>query len=114
MSAPVMAPAPAMAVAWWKASILTTETFENRTVNITALVEIALALLIARGGTLADLLSAPALTDTQWLLGAAPAVLLFIVWELGKAIARSRHAHVEQNRGQPAAHSIGGTKPAPA
>ncbi len=33
MSAPVMAPAPAMAVAWWKASILTTETFDNRTVN---------------------------------------------------------------------------------
>ena len=69
---------------------------------------------VAHAGTLADLLSARALTDTRWLLGAAPAVLLFIVWELGKAIARSRHAHVEQNRGQPAAHSIGGTKPAPA
>jgi Ca2+-transporting ATPase len=103
-----------MAVAWWKASILTTETFENRTVNITALVEIALALLIARGGTLADLLSAPALTDTQWLLGAAPAVLLFIVWELGKAIARSRHPHVAQDRDQPAAQPTAGTEPAQA
>ena len=112
MSAPVMAPAPAMAVAWWKASILTTETFENRTVNITALVEIALALLIARGGTLADLLSARALTDTQWLLGAAPAVLLFIVWELGKAhrplTSRAHRAGPWPTR-RPA---IGGTKPA--
>ncbi len=38
-----------------KASILRVETFDNRTLNITALVEIALALLIARGGALTSL-----------------------------------------------------------
>ena len=66
------------------------ETFDNRTLNITALVEIALAVLIARGGALHDLLGTAALTSTQWLIGALPALVLFIVWELGKAIARGR------------------------
>jgi hypothetical protein len=28
------------------------------------------------------------LSGTQWLIGAAPAVLLFVLWELGKLIAR--------------------------
>lgn len=73
-----------------KATLLSSETFDNRTLNITALVEIVLAVLIARGGDLTSLLGAAGLTDTQWLIGAAPAVLLLILWELGKAIARSR------------------------
>ena len=71
-----------------KASILRVETFDNRTLNITALVEIALALLIARGGALTSLLGTAALSSAQWLIGALPALVLFIVWELGKAIAR--------------------------
>ncbi len=71
-----------------KASILRVETFDNRTLNITALVEIALALLIARGGALTSLLGTAALSSEQWLLGALPAVVLLIVWEIGKAIAR--------------------------
>jgi Ca2+-transporting ATPase len=73
-----------------KATALRAETFDNRTLNITALVEIVLAVLIARGGDLTSLLGAAGLTETQWLIGAAPAVLLLILWELGKAIARSR------------------------
>jgi Ca2+-transporting ATPase len=84
-----------------RASILTTETFDNRTVNITMLIEIALAVLIVRGGTLTDLLGAAALTDTQWLIGAAPALLLFIGWELGKAIARGRTPHPHPTADQP-------------
>ena len=71
-----------------KASVLRVETFDNRTLNITALVEIALALLIARGGALTSLLGTAALTSTQWLIGALPALVLLIAWELGKAIAR--------------------------
>ena len=67
-----------------KASILRTETFDNRTLNITALVEIVLAVLIARGGVLTSLLGTAGLTDDQWLIGAAPAVLLLILWELGQ------------------------------
>ena len=85
-----------------KASILTTETFDNKTVNITMLIEIALAVLIVRGGTLTDLLGTAALTDTQWLIGAAPALLLFLGWELGKAIARGRTPHPHPDNDQPA------------
>ena len=50
--------------------------------------ELALALLIARGGVLTSLLGTVPLTGRQWLIGAAPAVLLFVLWELGKLIAR--------------------------
>ena len=73
-----------------RATALRTETFDNRTLNITALVEILLAVLIARGAALTDLLGTVALTDTQWLIGAAPALVLLVCWEIGKLIARSR------------------------
>ncbi len=72
------------------ASILTVDTFDNKTLNVTALVEVALAILIARGGDLTLLLGAARLTSTQWLLAALPAVLLLVGWELGKAVARRR------------------------
>ena len=58
-----------------KATVFTTATFDNATLNIVALVEIVLAVLIARGGALTSLLDLQALTDTQWLIGAAPAVV---------------------------------------
>ncbi len=77
-----------------KASILRVETFDNKTLNITALIEIALALMIARGGALTSLLGTAALSSTQWLIGALPALVLFILWELGKAIARGRSKQV--------------------
>ena len=70
------------------ATILRMETLNNNTVNLTILVEIALALLIARGGALTSLLGTQALTGRQWLIGALPAAVLFILWELGKLIAR--------------------------
>ncbi len=79
-----------------KASTLSVETFDNKTLNITAAVEIALAILIARGGVLTSLLGAAALTSTQWLIGALPALLLFIAWELGKAIARRRRSSAQE------------------
>jgi P-type Ca2+ transporter type 2C len=69
-------------------SVLHTETFDNNAVNVTLLVEIALALMIARGGALTSLLGTQALTGRQWLIGALPALVLFILWELGKLIAR--------------------------
>ena len=79
-----------------KASILRLETFDNRTLNITAVVEIALAVMIARGAALTSLLGAEALTSTQWLIGALPALVLFIAWELGKTIARRRTSSVQK------------------
>jgi Ca2+-transporting ATPase len=72
------------------ASILTTQTFDNGTLNITAAIEIVLAILIAEGAFLPPLLGTSQLTGDQWLLGAVPAVILFIGWELGKLIARRR------------------------
>jgi P-type Ca2+ transporter type 2C len=76
------------------------ETFDNKTVNITAVVEIALAVLIAKGALLPSLLGTVTLTGEQWLIGAAPAVLLVLAWELGKAIARRRET--PQDQPQPA------------
>jgi P-type Ca2+ transporter type 2C len=79
-----------------KASILRLETFDNNTVNITTLVEIVLAILIARGAFLPSLLSTSSLTGRQWLIGAAPALVLFIAWELGKLIARRRVSSTDE------------------
>ena len=69
-------------------SILRIETLDNNIVNVTIVVELALALLIARGGVLTSLLGTQALTGRQWLIGALPALVLCILWELGKLIAR--------------------------
>ena len=69
-------------------SILRMATLDNNVVNVTIAIELALALLIARGGTLTALLNTQALTGREWLIGALPALLLAILWELGKLIAR--------------------------
>ena len=69
-------------------SILRQETFDNRTVNITAVVEIVLAILIAKGAFLPSLLGTQTLTGEQWLIAASTALVLFLAWELGKALAR--------------------------
>ena len=73
-----------------KASILRVETFDNNTVHITAAAEVRLAILIAKGAFLRSLLSTVQLCGGQWLIGAAPALLLFLLWELGKLTARRR------------------------
>jgi Ca2+-transporting ATPase len=77
-----------------KASILRVETFDNRALNITAVIEVALAVLIATGAFLPDLLGTVTLTSGQWLIGASPALVLFLGWEIGKLIARRRSGHV--------------------
>jgi Ca2+-transporting ATPase len=73
-----------------KGSILRVDTFDNRTLNLTLLAEVVLAILIARGGVLSSFLGTAALTPREWLIGALPAVVLFVGWELGKLIARRR------------------------
>ena len=75
-----------------KATILQSETFDNRTLNITVLVELVLAVMIAEGTLLTSFLRTADLSGSQWLFGAAPAVVLFLGWEVGKAIARKRSA----------------------
>ena len=76
-------------------TILREETLNNNTVNLTILAELALTLLIARGGALTSLLGTQTLTGRQWLVGAVPAVALLVLWELGKLIARRRAAGVQ-------------------
>ena len=50
------------------------ETFDNNAVNVTVLVEVALAVMIVRGGALTGLLGTVPLTGRQWLVGLIPAL----------------------------------------
>jgi Ca2+-transporting ATPase len=73
-----------------KASILSRDTFDNSKLNLTALAEFGLAILIAEGTFLPTFLKTASLTGNQWLIGAAPALALFLLWEFGKWLARRR------------------------
>ena len=73
-----------------KGSILRVETFDNMTLNLVVMAEVVLAVLIAEGAFLPSLLKTVDLTGQQWLWGAAPAVVLFIGWEIGKLVAHRR------------------------
>ena len=77
-----------------KATAFRLETFDNRTLNLTAAAEVVLAVLIARGTFLPPLLGTATLSGDQWLVAAASAVVLLLGWELGKAMARRRAAQV--------------------
>jgi Ca2+-transporting ATPase len=72
------------------ATVLREETLNNNTVNLAIVAEVVLALLVGRGGALTSLLGTQPLTGQQWLFGALPALLLFVLWELGKLTARRR------------------------
>ena len=63
-------------------------TFDNRTLNLVILVELAVAVLTTRGGALSSLLGTERLTSDQWFLSLTPAAGLFVLWELGKLVAR--------------------------
>jgi len=79
------------------ATAVTTETFDNRNMNWTALVEIVLAVLITQMEVMRRLFGTVQLSLTQWGLALVPAVALLVLWELGKLIARR-----EADRPQPA------------
>ena len=70
------------------ATALTTETFDNRNLNLTALVELVLAVLVTRTDIMRSLFGTAQLSLTQWALALVPAVALFFLWEIGKLIAR--------------------------
>ncbi|HEV2980762.1 MAG TPA: cation-transporting P-type ATPase [Solirubrobacteraceae bacterium] len=69
-------------------SILARETFDNAKMNWTALVEIALAVMITQMDLFNRLLDTMPLTAAQFGLALASAVLLLVLWEAGKLIAR--------------------------
>ena len=70
------------------ATALTSETFDNRSLNWTAVVELVLAVLITEMDVLRRIFGTVQLSLTQWALALAPAVALFFLWELGKLVAR--------------------------
>ena len=69
-------------------STLTSETFDNPRVNWTALAELALAVMVTQMDLFNRLLGTTPLRAGQFGLALASAVLLYVLWELGKLIAR--------------------------
>jgi Ca2+-transporting ATPase len=71
---------------------LTIDTFDNRQMNWTAIAELALAVMITQMDLFNRLLDTTPLKAPQFGLALASAVLLIILWEVGKLIARRRAA----------------------
>ncbi|MEI7759985.1 MAG: HAD-IC family P-type ATPase [Thermoleophilia bacterium] len=65
-------------------------TFDCRQINLISLGEIVLTFLATEVGVLNRLLGTTPLSGDQWLLAIAPAIALFLLWELGKLIVRAR------------------------
>jgi Ca2+-transporting ATPase len=72
------------------ATALTIGTFDNRNLNVTALGEVVLAVLITQMDALRAVFGTVQLSISQWMLSAAPALALVFLWELGKLVARRR------------------------
>ena len=70
------------------ASAFTTDTFDNRRLNWTALAELVLAVLITQMDAMRTVFGTVQLTRSQWALALVPALVLLVLWELGKLIAR--------------------------
>jgi Ca2+-transporting ATPase len=71
-------------------SALRHETLDNRTMNLTALAEIVLAVAVTQLDGFNRLLGTRPLTAGQFGLALAAAVVLFFVWEVAKVVARRR------------------------
>jgi Ca2+-transporting ATPase len=73
-------------------SALVSETFDNSRMNWTAVIELALAVMITQMDLFNRLLGTLPLKAGQFGLAFASAVLLIVLWELGKLVARRRGA----------------------
>jgi len=71
-------------------SVLTVHTFDNAKMNWTAAAELLLAVMITQMDLFNRLLKTTALTSPQFGLAVGSAVLLLVLWEIGKLIARRR------------------------
>ena len=78
-----------------KESILTTSTFNSKQMNWIVLFEAILPLFMVYTHVFNVWLGTAPLTWQQWAWSLAPAGILFVLWEVGKAIARAteRRAH---------------------
>ncbi len=73
-------------------SVLTTSTFDNAQMNWTAVAELALAVAVTQMDLFNRLLDTTPLKAPQFGLALGSAVLLLLLWEGGKLIARRREA----------------------
>ena len=71
-------------------SLLISETFDNPKMNWTAVAELALAVMITQMDLFNRLLDTTPLKAPQFGLAVASAVLLLVLWEVGKLLARRR------------------------
>jgi P-type Ca2+ transporter type 2C len=89
-------------------SALATETFDNRSMNWTAVAETALAVMVTQMDLFNRLLGTVPLTAAQFGLALAAAVLLLALWEIGKLIARRQisttESHISRSSSAPARH----------
>jgi Ca2+-transporting ATPase len=69
-------------------SVFRSDTFDNRQMNWTAVIEIALAVVVTQMDLFNRLLDTVPLKAGQFGLALASAVLLLALWELAKLIAR--------------------------
>jgi P-type Ca2+ transporter type 2C len=73
-------------------SSLTSEAFDNAKMNWTAAAELALAVMVTQMDLFNRLLKTTPLTAPQFGLAVASAVLLLVLWEIGKLVARRSSA----------------------
>jgi P-type Ca2+ transporter type 2C len=78
-------------------STLASDTFDNRSMNLTALAEIALAVMVTQMDLFNRLLGTVPLKAGQFGLALAAAALLLAIWEIGKLIARRQISSPESN-----------------
>jgi Ca2+-transporting ATPase len=68
--------------------VITTSTFDSKTMNWVALGEFVLALATTQLDGLRRLLGTSALTINQFAWALVPTIALFMAWELGKLLLR--------------------------
>jgi P-type Ca2+ transporter type 2C len=88
------------------ATTFTTETFDNRNLNWTALAEFVLAVLITQMDVMRRIFGTVQLSFQQWALALVPAVALLFLWELGKLVARRETADTHNATRRPIPRSI--------
>jgi P-type Ca2+ transporter type 2C len=82
-------------------SLLSAETFDNPKMNWTAVAEIALAVMVTQMDLFNRLLDTTPLKAPQFGLALASAVLLLLLWEAGKLVARRRQSAVRPSGSHP-------------
>jgi Ca2+-transporting ATPase len=87
-------------------SVLTGDTLDNSKMNWTAVAELALAVMITQMDLFNRLLHTSPLKAPQFGLAVGSAVLLLVLWELGKLLARRREPAVTSSGSPPSVPAL--------